>query len=159
MKSIDELKTLHKELDGKIKTFQNEKNNTMTIIYAINKNISDIKKDIINVLQEIDNLKSIEETKKLIKKFDNEIEEFSLLNDNEINIVTNKMDKMDYRQFGSYPRWIDLERLIKKVIEIKKNYPDWTLVNLSKKYQNDTLPPQTFYQYEFKDKNNLYFTH
>ena len=68
------------------------------------------------------------------------------------------MDKTDYRKYGEYPRWIDLDKIIKYVINIKKQYTTWTLLSLSRGGQLDMLPPDTFYRYVFKDDRDNYFT-
>ena len=64
----------------------------------------------------------------------------------------NKMDKTDYRKYGDYPRWIDLEKICKEVITMKKRYPTWVLMDLEKSSQTNTLPPQSSYYYKFKDQ-------
>ena len=60
------------------------------------------------------------------------------------------MNKTDYRKHGDYPRFYDLETLIKHVIEFKKQYPGWVLESVEKTGQYDTLPPQTFYKFTYK---------
>jgi hypothetical protein len=62
------------------------------------------------------------------------------------------MDKTDYRNYGDYPRWIDLDKICKEVIQMKKRYPNWVLMDLEKSRQINTVPPQSFYYYKFKDE-------
>jgi hypothetical protein len=64
----------------------------------------------------------------------------------------NKMDKIDYRNYGDYPRWLDLEKICKEVIIMKKRYPNWKLMDLEKSRQTNTLPPESSYYYKFKDQ-------
>jgi hypothetical protein len=51
-----------------------------------------------------------------------------------------------------------LERICKEVIELKQKYTTWTLKGLKRGGQYDTMPPQTFYRYIYKDDNGFYFT-
>jgi len=93
----------------------------------------------------------------IIGEKEKKLEGFNLLTENELEIIIKNMDKNDYRKFGNYPRWLDLERIIKSIIDIKNIYPNWILTNLSSDLQYETIPPQTFYNYEYKDGNNKYF--
>ena len=81
---------------------------------------------------------------------------FDLLSEHELIIISTKMDRQDYRQYKR-PRWIDLEMICKSVIEMKKRYPTWQLLNLCKEGQYDTMPPGNFYKYEYKDEHDCYF--
>ena len=106
----------------------------------------------VNSLQkELNNINNI------ISEKEKKIEGFNLLTENELHIIIRNMDKNDYRKFGNYPRWLDLERIIKSIIDIKNIYPNWILTNLSSDLQYQTIPPQNFYNYEYKDGNNKYF--
>ena len=57
------------------------------------------------------------------------------------------------------PRYIDLERLVKEVIEFKKIYPGWVLDRIQKSGQYDTLPPQSFYKFTYKSPQGHYMSH
>ena len=70
-----------------------------------------------------------EETTELRKTIGEDI--IKLISDDELLIITTKMDRRDYRKHGNYPRFIDLERICKEVIKIKSKYPDWKLKNLN----------------------------
>jgi len=85
------------------------------------------------------------------------IDEYKILNDVEVNIIITNMDKTDYTNLGNYPRWIDLERICKDVIDMKKNYKTWILEKIHKFRQTNTSPPYTYYKYEFKNDNNMHF--
>ncbi len=79
------------------------------------------------------------------------IEGFETLSQHELVAITNGMNKTDYREYGSrYPRWLDLERIVKEVIEFKKLYSGWILERLASGGQQDSLPPYTFYRYTYK---------
>jgi hypothetical protein len=83
------------------------------------------------------------------------VEGFDTLLKSELVVISNGMDKTDYRKHGNYPRWYDLERLVKEVIYFKKLYPGWILDHLARGGQYDTLPPQTFYRYTYKSQHGL----
>lgn len=83
------------------------------------------------------------------------IEDFNLLERNELAIIISGMDKSDYTKYNC-ARWIDLENIIKEVIKMKKKY-NWKLYSLTKKGQIDTMPPQNLYKYEYKDEDELIF--
>lgn len=65
----------------------------------------------------------------------------------ELDIIAYGMDKKDYRVYCDCPRWYDLERIAKEVIEFKKLYPGWILERLDLDGQYDGLPPTTYYKY------------
>ena len=87
------------------------------------------------------------------------IEDFELLSEDELSIITKNMDRTDYRKHGVSIRFYDFERICREVIAMKKKYPKWTLIDLSRGVgvQYDTLPPHIFYSYEYKDEEGLYF--
>jgi chromosome segregation ATPase len=73
--------------------------------------------------------------------------------------ITNGMDKTDYRQYNKdCPCWIDLERIVKHVIELKKHYPKWILDRVIKSGQIDVLPPETFYKFTYNTPEGYYMS-
>jgi hypothetical protein len=117
------------------------------------------------LLKEITNLEEIIETENVFETVKN-IEGFDTLLQEELVSISNGMDKTDYikmdlvraRSKESIPRFYDLERLIKEVIEIKKQYPGWILDKVTRGGQYDTLPPQTFYRYTYKTPHGHYMS-
>jgi hypothetical protein len=91
---------------------------------------------------------------------------FDALSQEELLIIFKNMDKTDYRKMDAVrarsgqeiPRWLDLERIVTQVIEMKKLYAGWILCGLSRDGQYDTLPPQTFYKYTYKTPNGHYMS-
>ena len=79
-----------------------------------------------------------------------------LLSEEELSIIAKNMNKTDYRKYGA-TRWLDLENIIKTVVEMKNRYPKFTLTNLNIGGQIDSVPPQTFYRYEFTDEYDCTF--
>jgi hypothetical protein len=88
-----------------------------------------------------------------------DVEGFVTLSQSELVAISNGMDKTDYRQYGKYPRWFDLERLVKHVIQFKKHYPGWVLDRVNKSGQYDTLPPQSFYKFTYNTPLGHYMSY
>lgn len=141
---LKELNKIYMEHRRKVNTFENKKK-------ALSK---EIKK-----LEEIIETENIFESVQGVEGFDSLLQE-------ELVAISNGMDKTDYRKMDraratskvEIPRWWDLERLVKQVIEFKKLYPGWILERLSSDGQYDTLPPQTFYRYTYKTPQGHYMT-
>jgi chromosome segregation ATPase len=64
--------------------------------------------------------------------------------------ISNGMDKTDYRKLGNYPRWVDLERLVKNTIKLKKQYPGWVLKKITKLEGYDNMMPKNYYNFTFE---------
>ncbi len=107
--------------------------------------------------KEIKKLEDVIESENVFESVQN-IEGFDTLLQEELVAISNGMDKTDYRKNGNYPRWYDLERLVKEVIAFKKLYPGWILESLTRGGQYDTLPPQTFYRYTYKTPHGHYMS-
>ncbi len=78
----------------------------------------------------VDNLK-IEVLSKTMFDDVKTIEGFELISPEEQILITKGIDKTDYTSYGK-PRWMDLERVINKIITVKTKYPGWVLTNLNK---------------------------
>ncbi len=91
------------------------------------------------------------------------IEGFETISQLELIVISTGMDNTDYRKMDKYdknlPRYIDLERLVKEVIEFKKQYPGWVLERIQKTGQYDTFPPQSFYSFTYKTPQGHYMSH
>jgi hypothetical protein len=112
------------------------------------------------LLKEIKKLEEIIETENIFETVEN-IEGFDTLLQEELVAISNGMDRTNYRKIckeSNYPRWYDLERLVKQVILFKKLYPGWILDSLAKRGQVDILPPETFYKYTFKTPQGHYWS-
>jgi hypothetical protein len=86
------------------------------------------------------------------------IEGFETLTQSDLVAINKGMDKNDYREFGDYPRWIDLERIVKEVIDFKKMYPDWILESVVywiSEY-DDNILPKTLYRYTYRTPQGHY---
>ena len=89
----------------------------------------------------------------------NSIDGFETLLKNELLAISNGMDKTDYRKYETnYPRWFDLERLVKDVIKYKTQYPGWILETISIKRQLHTCPPNTCYKFTYKTPQGDYMS-
>jgi hypothetical protein len=151
-KTFQYLLTLQKELKEKTRFLTTERIKAVKVVRDIEKDVRKIDNDLKIILKEILHRETINEAKNMISEYIKTIENFDLLHGDEVLLITNKMDKTDYRKYGDYPRWIDLEKICKEVIQLKKRYPTWKLMDLEKSRQTTTLPPESFYYYKFKDE-------
>ena len=113
-----------------------------------------IRKDLI---KQIKHLETIFESENMFETVDN-IEGFDTLLQEELVEISTGMDRRDYRNGGDYPRWNDLERLVKETIEIKKQYPGWILKGINNIGQYDTFPPQTLYKSIYQTPQGHYMS-
>jgi len=113
------------------------------------------KRDIKKEIKRLEDLVEKENVFETVK----DVEGFETLSPSELDAISNGMDKTDYRIYGNYPRWIDLERLVKEVIEFKKHYPGWVLDRVNKSGQYDTLPPQSFYKFTYNTPHGHYMSY
>lgn len=123
--------------------------------YQLKKSECENKKK--DLSKEIKKLKEIIETENIYELVKN-VEGFDTLLSTELVVIFNGMDKTDYRSYGNFPRWNDLERLVNEVIEFKKIYPGWILEHLANGGQIDTLPPRISYCFEYKTPDGRYMT-
>jgi hypothetical protein len=85
----------------------------------------------------------------LIYKYIQEIPNFNLLSLDDAFMISKAIDKTDYSSLGKYPRFIDLENIVKYIIQVKQKYPSWELTNIHNYGRIDTLPPKNCYSYQF----------
>ena len=157
-KTQEELNALIISLNEKKKTIKREKEIARNTMYIIEKELSDVEDNLNRILREFKRREDISESKTMIGEKEKNIDGFNLLSEDELSVIAKNMNKTDYRKYGvNYPRWLDLETIIKTVVEMKKRYPKFTLTNLDIGGQIDVLPPQTFYRYEFTDEYDCTF--
>lgn len=157
-KTTEELVSIQKELHEKKLNIGSERVKINKTLRLCDIQLKDIDKNLQTISNEIKRREDIEESNNIIIKNIKTIRGFvESLSEEELSIITTKMDKTDYRKYGEYPRYLDLERICNEVIDMKKKYPNWTLTNLANGGQYDTMPPQTFYKYEYKDEHGNYF--
>jgi hypothetical protein len=112
------------------------------------------KRDIENKMAKIEELMAFNEMCILTKTY---CLSSSLLNE-ELLAIGQGMDKTDYRQYGNYPRYIDLDRLVHEVIGLKQLYTGWTLECVQKGVVYDTMPPKTAYSFTFRTPHGHHMT-
>lgn len=108
--------------------------------------------------KEIFRLNDILESENVFKDIE-EIEGFDALTQLELIAISKGMDKTDYRKYGNFPRWKDVEEITKEVIKLKKFYPSWILQRISSAGQYDLMPPRTFYRYTYKTPEGYIMTY
>jgi hypothetical protein len=151
-KTLEELLELQKELKEKTRFITTERIKAVKIVRDIEKDVKKTDDMLKLILKQIQRNEDIDEAKNTISEYIKNIEGIELLNGDELLLITHKMDRTDYRNYGDYPRWIDLEKICKEVIGMKKRYPNWILMDLEKSRQTNTMPPQCYYYYKFKDE-------
>lgn len=156
-KTAEELASLQKDLNEQKRNANSERLKATKIVRLCDSELRNIDKELAIILKETKRREDIEEAKHIINEDIRNIEGFTLLSEDEFSIITNRMDRTDYRKHGNYPRFLDLERICNEVITMKKRYTKWTLTNLERGGQYDTLPPKTFYKYEYKDDEGCNF--
>ena len=156
-KTSEELDSIKKELTEQKTNVSSERRKAVKIAHVCDSQLRNIDKDLAIILKETKRREDIEEAKNIINEDIRNIEGFTLLSEDELSIITKGMDRTDYRKHGQYPRFLDLERICKEVIAMKKRYPKWSLINLERGGKYDTLPPKTFYKYEYKDEEGYCF--
>lgn len=156
-KTIEELASIKKELTEQGTNISSERLQANKIVRLYDRKLKDIDYRLKLISNELKHREEIKESKSMLNPEISAIEGFELLSEDELSIITTNMDRTDYRKHGNYPRFYDFERICKEVINKKKKYPRWTLSSLSRGGQYDTLPPQIFYKYEYKDEDGCYF--
>ena len=88
------------------------------------------------------------------------ISNFHLLTKDDLFKISKAIDKRDYNlNFNSnYPRFIDLEDVVKYIIQVKQIYPLWELTYINKFGKIDTYPPKNCYTYHFTTPEGLLFS-
>ncbi len=150
-KTQEELNALTISLNEKKRIIKIEREIAKNSLRLVEKELSDIENKLKRISQENIRRENIAESKIMIGEKEKNIDGFNLLSEDELSVIAKNMNKTDYRKYGA-PRWLDLENIIKTVVEMKKSYPNFTLTNLDIGGQIDTLPPKTFYRYEFTDE-------
>lgn len=156
-KTDEELDSILTELNEQKVNTTSKRRKSTEIVRSCDIQLKIIDKDLAIILKETNRRQDIEEAKNIINEDIKNIEGFTLLREEEISIITSKMNRIDYRKYGIYPRYLDLDKICNDVINMKKCYPKWILTDLRKAFQYDTLPPQTFYQYRYKDEEGYNF--
>jgi len=78
------------------------------------------------------------------------------LTQEEKQAISDGIDKTDYRHLGDYPRYIDLEKIVEQVRQLKG---DWTLVKVTKTGTYGPMPSAGKYKLTFKPDCDELFTY
>lgn len=147
---VEEAKNRIKELRDQISNFEVKIKKLEKEHREINKK-RDNYIDLINERnRDIKNLNRIVEAEHI---FDSVVglDGYNMLSTEELLAISNGMDRTDYtKHHSTIPRWIDLETLVKEVIEFKKQYEGFVLNKIVKSGQIDTLPPKNIYTFTYK---------
>jgi hypothetical protein len=158
---IAEAKTKLVELTAELAQNETEHKDLKKIYMEHRKKVNLCENKQKELLKEIEKLEKIIETENIFETVEN-IEGFDTLLQEELVAISNGMDRTNYRKIckeSNYPRFKDLERLVKQVILFKKLYPGWILDSLKNVGRVDILPPETVYKYTFKTPQGHYWSH
>lgn len=76
---------------------------------------------------------------------------FDRLTEQEQQIIINSMDKTDYSVSNpELPRYLDLDRLVQRVLDFKTQYPGWVLNSIVLVGSDNQGPPANNYRFTFK---------
>jgi len=154
---IEEQKSIIEKLKFEFNKIESQRVEHLNQLKLYQKNVriyENMKKDIEKEIQKMElNLL----TTNMFTDFDN-LENFDLLSLEEQNVIAKGIDKTDYTNYG-HPLLFDLKKTVLEIIELKKAYPNWTLINLQKTGQYDIMPPLNFYKFIFKTPLNHWFTY
>jgi hypothetical protein len=107
------------------------------------------------IKKQIKKLTEIIEAGSILKYVEN-IEGIDTLTNEELTAIYTGIDKTDYNEDSYlkssgkvYARFIDLERVVKMTIDIKKKYPGWILDSLKWSCSEDSLPPRNYYSSKY----------
>jgi DNA repair exonuclease SbcCD ATPase subunit len=140
MSTLQDVRVKLKELKEEKTRWEKELKNYFTIKHTI----SGLDEEIKTLEKQIKQRKDAEMLKEIA-----ELETDELTPD-EKTIIVNNMDKTDYRQYdATLKRWIDVDKIIKEVTEIKKQYPGWTLKDMRLGMRLDRFPPRNVYHYKY----------
>lgn len=156
-RTIEQLVFIREELNKERTIIGDERAKVNKTLRLCDSKLKEIDNNLKIINREVKRRQDIEEAKNIIGEDISSIEGFELLSEDELSIITTNMDRTDYRNHGVPIRFYDLERICREVINMKKKYPKWTLTSLARGGQYDTLPPHTFYRYEYKDEYGSHF--
>jgi len=92
------------------------------------------------------------------------IPNFDLLTKDDLFKISKAIDKTDYNfnyncnSDKKYHRFIDLENVVKYIIQVKQIYPLWKLTYINKFGKIDIYPPKNCYTYHFITQEGLEFS-
>ena len=156
MKSVDETNELLRKLnedwvlnDFNITKVRKQLNTIKTSLRLL----EEVKKEL---TKQIKQLEFANESKNMFESV-KQMEGFDTLLPEELLKIASGMDKRDYSSVDKqFPRYYDLERIIKEAIILKQQQPDWTLDDVKITGQYDTYPPRSFYDFTYKTPHGRY---
>jgi hypothetical protein len=126
------------------------------------KTLADVQKEIrLNETKHKELVNKISYYEDLINKMETFLlispEKLIMFSEDELTEITKGMDKTDYRPLIGGPRWFNLEKIMDDVIKVKQKYQEWSLKEVKKISQIDTLPPIIIYKYTFEHDGDIYY--
>ena len=123
---------------------------------TINTSLRLLEEEKKELTKQIKQLEFLNESKNMFESV-KQMDGFDTLLPEELLKISSGMDKRDYSSVDKqFPRYYDLERLIKEAIILKQQQPDWTLDDVKITGQYDTYPPRSFYDFTYKTPHGRY---
>jgi len=153
-----EIKNKIEQLKVELAQIENERDKFNKEYMNIGKKVRLCKNKQDDLLKSIKELEKIVESENIFESV-NGLEGLETLTQDEKVVISNGMDRTDYRKNDNFPRWLDLEKLVNQVIKFKIHYPEWILERIVKSGQYDTLPPKNFYKFTYRTQQGYIFSH
>jgi hypothetical protein len=125
-----------------------------TILMKKVRELERTEENINNIIRELEvkikNVKDLILTEDIFRPFESTYG-YNLLTELDKLHIYHGMDKINYQELDeNLPRYIDLEKIINFIIDIKSRYINFILISVKIGKQITLLPPKTDYVYTFK---------
>jgi chromosome segregation ATPase len=121
----------------------------------LRRKIKNKQKELTNIISNIKKLNAEINLSKILRDYNlHIIPNIHLVNNDELNIIINDIDKNDYTASGK-DRIMDLRNVIDEIIKTKIKYDNCSLITFKKTFKIDTYPPKNIYRYEYRLDDGL----
>jgi flagellar biosynthesis/type III secretory pathway chaperone len=125
----------------------------------INNEIENLETDKKTILEQLHQLKtninSPENNYNIFDEPDLKVCGMGALTQQEKQAISDGIDKTDYRHLGDYPRYIDLDKIVERVWQIKQA-DNWTLVKVTKTGTYEPMPSAGKYTLTFRPDQDTF---
>lgn len=148
----------NKELNKYRKQINHDADELRNQIKLLKENLDKYVKTLKQIDDEKEHREYMIESKKMIDDLNQNIKDYELLTNSELEIIIRKMDTKDYRFKINHPRFAYLKSMCDNVINLKLSYPDYELIDVEIDKSTEPIfkrlyPQQQLYVYTLKDEN------
>lgn len=147
-KSSEDLHILQKQFNKEKKELETRQNQILDMLSCNRKQVNENNTKLEVIESILDKRKSIEEANSIITEEIKSIDGFELLNINEILVIITKLYKTNCK--------IKLEKIFTDVIDYKKHFKGWSLLNISTHTNYYITPHNVHYRFEFENEYSDY---